>query len=132
MLTDELEAYRSTVRQRAEARLAPLAGPLDRDQCVSAEVWAELRDMEVLSLPLPARVGGLDGSFLAFVVATEEIARVSAGAALYRGRPCRSPGPCSPTARASRLTGGYRGWPRARHRRRGRSPSPTPGRTLAS
>jgi alkylation response protein AidB-like acyl-CoA dehydrogenase len=85
MLSEELESYRATVRRRAEARLAPLAGSLDRVQRFSPDVWTELRDMEVMGLPFPSSVGGGDGSFLAFAVATEELARVSAGAALYPG-----------------------------------------------
>ena len=73
------------MRRRAEARIGPLVEELDRTQRFSPEVWKELRDLELFSLPFPAEVGGSGGSFLAFIVATEEVARVGATPALYPG-----------------------------------------------
>ena len=85
ILDDELEEFRATVRRRAEARIGPLVEDLDRTQRFSREVWKELRDLELFALPFPAEFGGSGGSFLAFIVATEEVARVGATPALYPG-----------------------------------------------
>ena len=85
ILDDDLEEFRATVRRRAEARIGPLVEDLDRTQRFSDEVWKELRDLELFALPFPAEVGGSGGSFLPFIVATEEVARVGATPALYPG-----------------------------------------------
>jgi alkylation response protein AidB-like acyl-CoA dehydrogenase len=84
-LTAELAEFRDTIGARAMARISSYVDVLDRDQRFSPEVWAEVRDLELFGLSFPSSVGGLDGSFLAFVVATEAIASVSASAALYPG-----------------------------------------------
>ena len=85
LLSPELIEFRDTVRARAAERIAPWVDVLDREQRFSPEVWAELCDLELFSLPFPGSVGGADGSFLAFTVATEAVASVSASAALYPG-----------------------------------------------
>ena len=85
ILDDDLEEFRMTVRRRAEARIGPLVEDLDRTQRFSDEVWKELRDLELFALPFPAEVGGSGGSFLPFIVATEEVARLGATPALYPG-----------------------------------------------
>ena len=99
ILDDDLEEFRATVRRRAEARIGPLVEELDRTQRFSQEVWKELRDLELFALPFPTEIGGSGGSFLAFIVATEEVARVGATPALYPGtsvqvrrRPCNEMG----------------------------------------
>jgi alkylation response protein AidB-like acyl-CoA dehydrogenase len=84
-LPAELEAFRAALRQRCEARIAPLIPEIDRTGKFSDILWGELRDAEIFSLPFPALYGGLDGSFLAFVVAVEELSRVGAIAGLYPG-----------------------------------------------
>ena len=85
LLSDDLEAFRTTIGRRARDRILPYASGLDRDQRFSPDVWAELRDLELFGLAFPESVGGLGGSFLAYTVATEEVAIVSASAALYPG-----------------------------------------------
>jgi len=85
VLNDELTQFRDTVRARGAERIGPHVSVLDRDQRFSDEVWSEIRDLEMFGLSLPVSVGGLDGSFLAFAVATEAVAYTSASAALYPG-----------------------------------------------
>jgi len=84
-LSEELELFRRALCARAVSLIGPHATALDRDQSFVPEVWAAVRDMEMFALPFTAEVGGLGGSFLDFVVATEAIARTSASAALYPG-----------------------------------------------
>jgi alkylation response protein AidB-like acyl-CoA dehydrogenase len=85
ILTDELEDFARTVLARTRDRIGPHVAALDRDQQFSRAVWDELRAMELVPLPFAEIDGGAGGSFLAFVVATEQIARISAAAALYPG-----------------------------------------------
>jgi alkylation response protein AidB-like acyl-CoA dehydrogenase len=85
ILPEELETFRATFRQRCEARIEPLIPEIDRTGTFSHALWGELRDAEIFALPFSAGHGGLDGSFLAFVVAIEELSRVGAIAGLYPG-----------------------------------------------
>jgi alkylation response protein AidB-like acyl-CoA dehydrogenase len=85
ILSEELEEFRRTVRAQAERTVGPTVAGLDRDQRFSREVWDALRAIGVFSLPFPEDLGGLGGSFLSFIVATEEIAAVGATPALYPG-----------------------------------------------
>jgi alkylation response protein AidB-like acyl-CoA dehydrogenase len=85
ILSEELDAYRRTIFEQASERIGPLVRDLDIGQRFCRQVWDELRRMEIFALPFPESVGGRGGSFLAFVAATEEIARVGAAAALYPG-----------------------------------------------
>jgi alkylation response protein AidB-like acyl-CoA dehydrogenase len=84
-LSSELEEFRQAIGAQSRARIGPLAASVDRDQSFSPQMWAALHDMGMFGLPFPESLGGSGGSFLAYVVATEEIARHAAVAALYPG-----------------------------------------------
>src|SRR3954471_22685232 len=84
-LDDALESFRKEVRDQAIRHIEPLIADVDREQRFSRTLWNRLRDLEMFSLPFPEEVGGAGGSFLAYTVATEELARVGAVAALYPG-----------------------------------------------
>jgi alkylation response protein AidB-like acyl-CoA dehydrogenase len=84
-LTDELELFRAGIRARSEQRIASLIDGVDRSQSFSAHLWDEVRALELFGLALPREVGGSGGSFLAYIVALEEVARVGASAALLPG-----------------------------------------------
>jgi alkylation response protein AidB-like acyl-CoA dehydrogenase len=84
-LPDELELFRQTVRARAEARIGPLIESIDRTGSFSAELWEELRATEIFGLSFGEEHGGSGGTFLSYIVAIEELARVGAIAGLYSG-----------------------------------------------
>jgi alkylation response protein AidB-like acyl-CoA dehydrogenase len=84
-LDDTLESFRRGVRDQAVRHIEPLIAGIDRDQRFSPALWDSLRELEMFSLPFPPEVGGAGGSFHAYIVATEELARVGAVAALYPG-----------------------------------------------
>ena len=84
-LPDALEEFRLEVRRRAESRIEPLIAEIDESGRFSPQLWSELRATEIFGLPFEERHGGLGGSFLAFVIATEELSRVGAIAGLYPG-----------------------------------------------
>jgi alkylation response protein AidB-like acyl-CoA dehydrogenase len=73
------------VRAQAADRIAPAAVAVDREQRYSPALWAAVRDMGLLGLPFDEELGGSGATFLAYIVATEEVARYSAIAALYPG-----------------------------------------------
>ena len=84
-LSDELETFRQVVRAQAAARVGPASAVVDREQRYSPALWAAVCALGLLTLPFDADVGGSGGTFLACVVACEEVARYSATAALYPG-----------------------------------------------
>jgi alkylation response protein AidB-like acyl-CoA dehydrogenase len=84
-LSDELEAFRVTLRRRAEERIGPLVPDIDKSGKFSPALWEELRATEIFGLAFGEGQRDAGGSFLAFVVATEEISRVGAIAGLYPG-----------------------------------------------
>src|SRR5215213_2808766 len=85
LLPEPVEEFRVALRRRAEARIAPLIPGIDERGSFSSDLWSELRDTGIFGLPFATEHGGQGGSFLAFVVATEELARVGAIAGLYPG-----------------------------------------------
>lgn len=82
-LPEELEAFRASLRQAVDARIVPLNAEVERTHGVVTELWEIVRDLEVTPIPFPAEVGGSDGSFLAFALAIEELARGSNVASAY-------------------------------------------------
>ena len=84
-LDEELEAFRRSIRAQAEQTIEPLIADIDRVQRFSPPVWEAVGKLGVFDLAFPKEAGGQGGSFLAFIVATEEIAAVGATAALYPG-----------------------------------------------
>lgn len=81
----ELEELRSAVDAQACRELAPLAAGLDREQAFSREAWEAVRSIGLTRLPFEEKYGGDGGTVRAFVVATIEVARHCAVAALYPG-----------------------------------------------
>ncbi|MGE0881130.1 MAG: acyl-CoA dehydrogenase family protein [Acidimicrobiia bacterium] len=85
LVPDELNEFVASISHQAFDRIAPYAEALDREQRFSEPVWSALRDMGMFALTLPVEAGGAGAPFLAFALATEAIAMVSAAAALYPG-----------------------------------------------
>lgn len=82
-LPDDLEAFRTNLRRAVDARIVPLGPMIERTHGVVAELRDIVRELEITPIPFPAEVGGSDGSFLAYTVALEELARGSNLAASY-------------------------------------------------
>ncbi len=77
-LSDEQQLIRETVREFAEAEIAPVAAEIDRDHRFPAEVLPKLAGLSLLGLPYPQEVGGAGGDYLSYVIEIEEIARACA------------------------------------------------------
>jgi len=57
-LTDEQELIRNTVREFAEAELAPVAGEVDRNHRFPAEAIPKMAELGLMGMPWPEKVGG--------------------------------------------------------------------------
>jgi len=74
-LTDEQELIRNTVREFAEAELAPLAGEVDRNHRFPAEVIPKMAELGLMGMPWPEKVGGAGADYVSYLIALEEVAR---------------------------------------------------------
>ncbi|WP_444461813.1 acyl-CoA dehydrogenase family protein [Rhodobacter capsulatus] len=84
-LGEDIAALRDMVQAWARDRLAPMAAAVDRDNLFPNELWAEMGALGLLGITVPEEYGGAGMGYLAHVVATEEIARVSASISLSYG-----------------------------------------------
>ncbi|MEZ5770214.1 MAG: acyl-CoA dehydrogenase family protein [Defluviimonas denitrificans] len=84
-LGEEVEALRDMVHRWAQDRVKPMAAEVDRTNTFPAELWKEMGDLGLLGITVPEEYGGAGMSYLAHVIATEEIARASASVSLSYG-----------------------------------------------
>jgi len=81
-LSDEQTLLRKTVREFAEAELAPHVREWDEKQAFPREVFSRLGALGLAGACWPERYGGSELSTLDWVLVMEELARVDAGVAL--------------------------------------------------
>lgn len=84
-LGEDIAALRDMVQGWARDRLAPIAAMVDRDNQFPNALWAEMGALGLLGVTVSEEFGGAGMGYLAHVVVTEEIARVSASIALSYG-----------------------------------------------
>ena len=84
-LNEEVDMLRETVLQFAEKRIAPIAEDVDRDNEFPQHLWKELGDLGLLGMTVSAEYGGSEMTYLAHLVAVEEISRASASVGLSYG-----------------------------------------------
>ncbi|MHA6512820.1 acyl-CoA dehydrogenase [Tessaracoccus sp. Z1128] len=77
-LTDEQQLTRDSVRDFAEAEVAPLAAEIDRDHRPPLETIPKLGELGLLGMFVPPEYGGTGMDTLSYVIAVEELARVCA------------------------------------------------------
>jgi len=75
-LSDEHELLRKTVREFAEAEIAPHAAQWDRDAHFPVDVVTEMGELGLFGIVFPERWGGAGGDFASLCVAIEELGRV--------------------------------------------------------
>ncbi|MBN1770486.1 MAG: acyl-CoA dehydrogenase family protein [Deltaproteobacteria bacterium] len=76
-LSDELVILRDAVRKFAEKEIAPFADKWDEDHHWPQNVIRKMGEMGLFGAIIPEQYGGTGMGWLAFVIATEEIARAS-------------------------------------------------------
>jgi short-chain 2-methylacyl-CoA dehydrogenase len=81
-LSDEHELIRSTVREFADGRIAPVAEELDREHRFPYDIVAELAELGLMGIPIPEEYGGAGGDTLAYAIAVEELTRVDSSVAI--------------------------------------------------
>lgn len=81
-LSDDQRALKTTVREFAEAEIAPHAGAWDRDATFPASTIRQLGALGVMGLPFPEQYGGVGSGTLSMAIALEELARVDSSVAI--------------------------------------------------
>jgi short/branched chain acyl-CoA dehydrogenase len=81
-LSDEQELVRTTVREFAEQRVAPVAAELDREQRFPYELVAEMAELGLLGMTIPTEYGGAGSDTVSYAIAVEELTRVDSSVAI--------------------------------------------------
>jgi alkylation response protein AidB-like acyl-CoA dehydrogenase len=81
-LSDDHRLLQSTVREFAEAEVAPVAEELDRQKRFPYEIVRRLGDLELMGIPFPEEYGGAGADSLAYVLTVEELTRVDSSVAI--------------------------------------------------
>jgi short-chain 2-methylacyl-CoA dehydrogenase len=81
-LSPEHELVRTTVREFAEERVAPVAEELDREHRFPYELVRELAGLGLMGMPIPEEYGGGGTDTLAYAIAIEELTRVDSSVAI--------------------------------------------------
>ncbi|RJE79758.1 isovaleryl-CoA dehydrogenase [Paracoccus sp. JM45] len=84
-LGEDVNALRDMVHRWAQDRIVPIAGQVDRDNAFPNDLWREMGDLGLLGVTVSEDWGGSGLSYLAHVIAVEEIARASASISLSYG-----------------------------------------------
>ena len=84
-LGEEIDALRETVSRFAADRIAPVADATDRDNQFPMHLWREMGELGLLGMTADPHFGGTGMSYVAHVVAMEEISRASASIGLSYG-----------------------------------------------
>ena len=84
-LGEEVDAVRESVHRWSQDQLSPRAAEIDETNEFPIDLWPELGELGVLGITADPEFGGSGMSYLAHVIATEEIARASASIALSYG-----------------------------------------------
>src|SRR5205809_663627 len=81
-LTEEHELVRSTVRDFAQRRVAPVAEELDRESRFPYELVADLAELGLMGMTIPQEYGGAGTDTLSYAIAIEELTRVDSSVAI--------------------------------------------------
>ena len=84
-LNEEVDLLRETVREFAAKEIAPIAAEMDRSNEFPTHLWRKLGNLGLLGITIPEEYGGSGMSYLAHMVAVEEISRASASVGLSYG-----------------------------------------------
>ena len=77
-LTEDQKLLQQSVKDWADARVAPVAAELDRDHRYPAELVSEMAEMGLLGMCVPEAWGGAEMDHISYVVAMEEVCRACA------------------------------------------------------
>src|SRR6266545_2630428 len=81
-LDHEHELVRSTVREFAEQRVAPVAEELDREHRFPYDLVAELGELGLMGMIVPEELGGAGSDTVSYAIAIEELTRIDSSVAI--------------------------------------------------
>jgi alkylation response protein AidB-like acyl-CoA dehydrogenase len=81
-LDDDTKLLQRTVRDFANAEVAPEAAELDRTKAFPYEIVGKMADLGWMGIPFPEEVGGSGGTTLQYAIAVEELTRVDSSVAI--------------------------------------------------
>jgi len=84
-LGEEIDMLRGTVRQFAQAEVAPRAADIDRSNHFPPDLWKKLGSLGLLGITVEDEYGGTGMGYLAHIIAMEELSRASASVGLSYG-----------------------------------------------
>ncbi len=84
-LGEDIDLLRDTVWSFAEQEILPIADQIDQSNEFPAELWKKFGELGLLGITVPEDSGGSGMSYLAHIVAMEEISRASASVGLSYG-----------------------------------------------
>src|SRR5579863_6723005 len=84
-LGPEIDMLRDSVRDFAEAKIAPIAAEIDREDRFPGELWPEMGALGLHGITVEEEYGGAGMGYLAHCVAMEEVSRASASVGLSYG-----------------------------------------------
>jgi len=80
--TEEHRMIRRMVREFAEKEIAPRAEEIDETDQFPDDLFRRMGELGIIGLPFPEKYGGSGSGYTGFVIALEEIARVSGSVAI--------------------------------------------------
>ncbi len=84
-LGEDIDALRDSVRRWAQDKLAPRAREIDETNTFAGDLWPQLGQLGLLGITADPDFGGTGMSYIAHVIAVEEISRASASTGLSYG-----------------------------------------------
>lgn len=81
-LSREQRMIRDTVREFAEAEIAPIAAQLDKTSRFPVEVFKKMGELGLMGLPIPEEYGGTGADLISYCLALEEVGRACGGTGL--------------------------------------------------
>src|SRR6059058_4995478 len=84
-LGPEIDMLRGSVRDFAEAKIAPIAADIDKTDRFPVELWPEMGALGLHGITVEEKYGGAGMGYLAHCVAMEEVSRASASVGLSYG-----------------------------------------------
>jgi short/branched chain acyl-CoA dehydrogenase len=81
-LSQEHELVRSTVREFAQQRVAPVAEELDRESRFPYDLVAELGELGLMGMTISEEYGGAGADTVSYSIAVEELTRVDSSVAI--------------------------------------------------
>ena len=81
-LDQEHELVRSTVREFAQERVAPVAEELDRESRFPYDLVAELAELGLMGMTIPEEYGGAGADTVSYAIAVEELTRIDSSVAI--------------------------------------------------